>query len=164
MLNSIKAEVNRRSWNLHRQRGLLAVSGGRDSVALFYAFMELGYEFEVAHINYGLRGSESDGDEDFVKKICNNHHIICHVHRANPETSAPGESTQMWARRVRYDFFGGILSSRNLDYTAVAHHAGDPFRVGGAAPDDAGDLFGQGSDLRALRAAGIGVVDDRLGA
>ena len=125
MLNSIKAEVNRRAWNLHRQRVLLAVSGGRDSVALFYAFMELGYEFEVAHINYGLRGSESDGDEDFVKKICNNHHIICHVHRANLETSALGESTQMWARRVRYDFFGGILSRRNLDYTAVAHHAGD---------------------------------------
>jgi tRNA(Ile)-lysidine synthetase-like protein len=125
MLNSIIAEVNRRAWNLNRQRVLLALSGGRDSVALFYAFMELGYEFEVAHINYGLRGSESDGDEDFVKKICINHHIICHVHQANPETSAPGESTQMWARRVRYDFFGGILSSRNLDYTVVAHHAGD---------------------------------------
>jgi tRNA(Ile)-lysidine synthase len=125
MLNSIIAEVNRRAWNLNRQRVLLALSGGRDSVALFYAFMELGYEFEVAHINYGLRGSESDGDEAFVKKICNNHHIICHVHQANPETSAPGESTQMWARRVRYDFFGGILSRRNLDYTAVAHHAGD---------------------------------------
>ena len=143
MLNSIKAEVNRRSWNLHRQRGLLAVSGGRDSVALFYAFMELGYEFEVAHINYGLRGSESDGDEDFVKKICNNHQIICHVHRANPETSAPGESTQMWARRVRYDFFGGILSSRNLAYTAVAHHAATGSRAFLEVAERMADLAGR---------------------
>ena len=125
MLNSIKAEVNRQAWDLHRQRGLLALSGGRDSIALFWAFRELGYAFEVAHINYGLRGAESDSDEAFVRKICIEEGIEVHVLKAAEIPQNIGESTQMWARRIRYDFFEGILSSRNLDYTAVAHHAGD---------------------------------------
>lgn len=125
MLNSIKAEVNRQAWDMHRQRGLLALSGGRDSIALFWAFRELGYAFEVAHINYGLRGAESDSDEAFVRKICIEEGIEVHVLKAAEIPQNIGESTQMWARRIRYDFFEGILSSRNLDYTAVAHHAGD---------------------------------------
>lgn len=125
MLNSIKAEVNRRAWSLHRQRGLLAVSGGRDSVALFWAFRELGYSFEAAHINYGLRGVESDGDETFVRDLCASESVELHVLNASELEHLPGESNQMWARRVRYDFFERILTRRSLDYTAVAHHAGD---------------------------------------
>ena len=125
MLNSIKAEVNRQAWDLHRQRGLLALSGGRDSIALFWAFRELGYAFEVAHINYGLRGAESDSDEAFVRKICIEEGIEVHVLKAAEIPQNIGESTQMWARRIRYDFFEGIRTGRNLEYIAVAHHAGD---------------------------------------
>ncbi len=125
MLQSIKTEVIRRAWNIHRQRGLLALSGGRDSVALFWAFRTLGYAFEAAHINYGLRGAESDGDEAFVRKICDDEGIVIHVLKAAEIPQIKGESTQMWARRVRYDFFEGIRTRQNLDYTAVAHHAGD---------------------------------------
>ena len=50
---------------------LVAVSGGADSVALFFSLRKLGYQFEVAHCNFNLRGKESDQDEFFVKDLAN---------------------------------------------------------------------------------------------
>src|SRR5689334_16751647 len=54
---------------------LVGVSGGPDSVALLDFLM--GYrertgapgEIVVGHVNHGLRGEESDGDEAFVQEL-----------------------------------------------------------------------------------------------
>ena len=47
---------------------LLGVSGGVDSMVLASLFVENNYNFTIAHCNYGLRGKDSNLDEDFVKK------------------------------------------------------------------------------------------------
>ncbi|MBQ6910483.1 MAG: hypothetical protein IJQ29_10230, partial [Synergistaceae bacterium] len=54
--------------NLNNNKILIAVSGGGDSIALLW-LMRTFYPGEIiaAHVNHCLRGSESDGDEDFVK-------------------------------------------------------------------------------------------------
>jgi tRNA(Ile)-lysidine synthase len=44
---------------------LCLVSGGPDSTCLFQALNELGYRVSALHVNYGLRGDESDEDERF---------------------------------------------------------------------------------------------------
>ena len=49
---------------------LLAVSGGIDSMCMaeLFASLEESVPFAIAHCNFGLRGSESDGDEGFVRQ------------------------------------------------------------------------------------------------
>ena len=46
---------------------LLGVSGGIDSMVMLHLFQKTGFKFAVAHCNFGLRGEESDGDEEFTR-------------------------------------------------------------------------------------------------
>ena len=51
-------------------RYLIGVSGGRDSVALLYLLVNLGYKkLIVCHLNHQLRGRSSDADARFVQKL-----------------------------------------------------------------------------------------------
>ena len=54
---------------LKNDKLLLAISGGADSVALALLLKEGGYNFEMAHCNFNLRGKESDDDEYFVTNM-----------------------------------------------------------------------------------------------
>lgn len=49
---------------------LATCSGGPDSMLLLHALKSIGASFEVAHVNFKLRGDESDGDEGFVRQWC----------------------------------------------------------------------------------------------
>ena len=52
------------------QKILLAVSGGLDSMVMLHLFHRAGFQTGVAHVNFQLRGAESDGDEALVRDIC----------------------------------------------------------------------------------------------
>lgn len=106
---------------------LFACSGGLDSMALAHLLHAAGIKLELAHVNFGLRGSESDGDEDFVKNWGKERTIPVHVHRAKTKEWAvnKGISTQMAAREIRYQFFEEIRSQRNLHGIVLAHQEDD---------------------------------------
>ena len=57
------------------QRILLAVSGGIDSMVMTHLFLRIGTEIGIAHCNFNLRGSESDGDETFVENFASGHNL-----------------------------------------------------------------------------------------
>jgi tRNA(Ile)-lysidine synthase TilS/MesJ len=46
---------------------VLGVSGGVDSMSLLHALWELRVPVEARHVNYGLRGADSDADEAAVR-------------------------------------------------------------------------------------------------
>ncbi|MEY2704189.1 MAG: hypothetical protein RL407_251 [Bacteroidota bacterium] len=109
------------------QRYLLACSGGLDSMALAHLLLKAKIPFELAHVNFQLRGEESQGDEAFLRNWGAKHGIEVHVHTSDTKSYAreKGISIQMAAREIRYLFFEEIRSSRALSGIVLAHHQDD---------------------------------------
>ena len=110
-----------------RDKILLTVSGGIDSIVLFELLMKNDFVFAAAHCNFGLRGKESDGDEDFVKQLCKKNKIAFHSKKFNTAVYAEknGISTQMAARDLRYEWFEDLRKEIGFDLIATAHHQTD---------------------------------------
>ena len=109
------------------KRYLLACSGGLDSMALAHLLHAAGIQLELAHVNFGLRGTESDGDEEFVKNWAQDRSLPIHIQQANTVEWAEkkGISIQMAAREIRYQFFEEIRNQKNLEGIILAHHQDD---------------------------------------
>lgn len=106
---------------------LVALSGGADSVALLLHLKELGLEPAAAHCNFHLRGEESQRDELFVRQLCQKHRVHLHVAQFDTaaEAAATGESIEMCARRLRYEWFAKLCQEEGYAAVAVAHHMED---------------------------------------
>lgn len=104
---------------------LLAVSGGVDSMVLATLFNDFGYKFQVAHINYKLRGKDSDLDQKVVENFCKKNNIKFHLYTVSEKDNKPENSIQLWARDLRYLFFREIQRMEKLDYLVTAHHLND---------------------------------------
>lgn len=112
-----------------KDRVLVAVSGGVDSVVLCELMKRSGYDFVIAHCNFQLRGEESNQDEVFVKGLGGRYGAEVLVKKFDTESYATENkmSIQLAARNLRYEWFKSILSdsSYNLSYLTTAHHAND---------------------------------------
>ncbi|SEJ20083.1 tRNA(Ile)-lysidine synthase [Cyclobacterium xiamenense] len=108
-------------------RYLLAISGGADSVALAHLMHRAGFDFELLHCNFHLRGKESDGDAAFVQKLADRLGLVLHVRDFAPEPymQEQGLSLQMAARELRYQWFAQMHAARNTHGVLLAHHADD---------------------------------------
>jgi tRNA(Ile)-lysidine synthase len=109
-------------------RYLIAVSGGRDSVALLHWLISLGYErLIVCHLNHRLRGRSSDGDARFVKRVAANYKIDFEPGSANVRALAKIKkiSLETAAREARYAFFAETARRRRCRTIFLAHHADD---------------------------------------
>ncbi|WP_346983296.1 tRNA lysidine(34) synthetase TilS [Chryseobacterium sp. POE27] len=104
---------------------LLAVSGGVDSMVLAHCFNDLRLQFQVAHINYKLRGKDSDLDQKVVQDFCKKNNIKFHLYEVSGKDKKPENSIQLWARELRYHFFSQIQEKENLDFLVTAHHLND---------------------------------------
>ncbi|WP_308004042.1 tRNA lysidine(34) synthetase TilS, partial [uncultured Chryseobacterium sp.] len=104
---------------------LLAVSGGADSMVLAHCFNDLGIHFQIAHINYKLRGEDSDLDQKTVADFCERNHIKFHLYKVSEKDQKPEHSIQLWARKLRYEFFRNIQREENLEFLVTAHHLND---------------------------------------
>ncbi|RYY67458.1 MAG: tRNA lysidine(34) synthetase TilS [Chitinophagaceae bacterium] len=107
---------------------LLAVSGGVDSVVLCELCFQSGYSFSIAHCNFKLRGTESDGDEIFVKELAKKYQVEFHVIQFDTATYASDNKTsiQVAARELRYNWFSKLKSQSAFPmFLLTAHHADD---------------------------------------
>ena len=106
---------------------LLAVSGGVDSMVLFYLFKKTSLNFSVAHCNFLLRGKDSDNDELFVQSTCKKNKTNFFVKKFDTKKTATENtiSIQMAARELRYEWFYDLVDKNKFDYIVTAHHFND---------------------------------------
>ncbi len=103
---------------------IVGVSGGPDSTCLLRLLHEASTPVVAAHVNYGLRGAESDGDEAFVRELCAELGVRLEVLRVRAADRAR-VGVQAWAREVRMQFFSQIAAREHATQVALAHTQDD---------------------------------------
>lgn len=119
------AEILKLMPKYKKENFLLAVSGGADSMVLANLFLVLNLKFQIAHINYKLRGEDSKLDENVVRDFCEKNDIKFHLYTVSEADKKPENSIQLWARNLRYDFFEKIKNKENIGFIVTAHHLND---------------------------------------
>jgi tRNA(Ile)-lysidine synthetase-like protein len=114
-----------RAYSLENQRVAVGVSGGADSIGLFHVFSSLLKQKKISdlvvfHINFGLRGSESDLDEAFVRSICEEADVSFSAFHPNLEK---GSGVQERARLFRQSIQNKFIEKGFI--VALAHNADD---------------------------------------
>ena len=127
MLSKFESYIKDQFPYLLKEKSIVCCSGGVDSVVLFNLMLSVNKNFVVAHCNFKLRADDSDGDEEFVKKLCKQNSIEFYSKSFDTkkikETSK--SSIQMIARDLRYDFFDEVSSRLNIKHILTAHHLND---------------------------------------
>lgn len=114
-----------------RDRVLIAVSGGADSIALLRLLLEIQSEWqlhlEIAHMNHRLRGDDADRDAEFVRKLAWQYQLQSHLKNCdiNKIAESAGQSIEAVGRVERYRYFQKVARARQLHKIATAHHAND---------------------------------------
>ena len=127
MLPDSFTELMREFQVTHSDRLLVAVSGGLDSVVLLHLANSLPNPCGIVHMNFSLRGAESDDDEKFVHELSVVYHMPFYARTVKTTNYAEekGISTQMAARELRYEFFNEIMHEHQYSFLLLAHHLND---------------------------------------
>ncbi len=108
---------------------LLAVSGGMDSMCManLVRYSSLDMKASVAHVNFSLRGEESDSDESLVRAFADDWGVDLYVRRFDTLAYAAENSVsvEMAARDLRYRWFAELIDEHGFDYLLIAHNAND---------------------------------------
>jgi tRNA(Ile)-lysidine synthase len=101
---------------------LLAVSGGRDSMALLHLCHAARLKIFVAHLDHALR-PDSSLDANFVRQVCQNLNIPFVAERIEiaPIAKKRGWSLEEAARNVRYEFLHRHAKHHGCQTILTAH-------------------------------------------
>jgi tRNA(Ile)-lysidine synthase len=115
--------------NLFQQKDklLIAVSGGIDSVVLCELCKQASFDFAIAHCNFQLRGEDSNRDEKFVQQLAVKYGVPFYIKHFDTNTISKQEkkSIEETARDLRYTWFEELRIAHHLNYILTAHHADD---------------------------------------
>lgn len=127
LLQSFKNYIEENNLFTAKDKLLLAVSGGVDSVVLCELCRQAGYDFAIAHCNFQLRGEESERDERFVRELGKKYEVEVLVKKFETETYAAKEkiSIQEAARNLRYEWFFSLVVSRESGVRSQTPNSGD---------------------------------------
>jgi tRNA(Ile)-lysidine synthase len=109
-----------------RSTGVVAVSGGPDSVALLRALVqESTAALVVAHLNHQLRGAESDADEAFVRGLAPGLTLRCERLDVRRLAEGEGDNLESVGRRLRYAWLTSVAQETGAAWVATGHTADD---------------------------------------
>lgn len=106
---------------------IIGVSGGPDSICLLDILSNLApkynFKLHIAHVNYGLRGKDSNKDEGLVRKLAEKYNLEISV--LKPKKSSYKGNLENTLRNIRYEFFEQLRRELNFDLIAIAHNQDD---------------------------------------
>lgn len=114
-----------------RDKVIVGVSGGADSVCLLHVLLELQQEYElslfVVHINHGIRGKSAEEDEKYVVHLCEKYKLSYYIEHANVKELVKLEkiSEEEAGRNIRYRIFEKVYKEQKAHKIAVAHNEND---------------------------------------
>ncbi len=114
-----------------RQRLLVAISGGPDSVCMLHILVKLREKLDiglhVAHLNHQLRGAESEADAQYVFDLAHRLGIPVTVEQRDVKVYQAQQhiSLEEAAREVRYTFLAQVAKSIGANRVAVGHTTDD---------------------------------------
>ncbi len=114
-----------------KDKVLVAVSGGPDSVALLQVLLALRRKFDVrigmGHLDHGLRASAAARDAAFVSSLGKKMGLPTHVAVADIQGLHQKQkgSLEALGRKARYNFFKRMARKFGYNKIALGHHAGD---------------------------------------
>lgn len=131
MINKVIRFVKENKLIDKKDKLIIGVSGGADSVCLLLVLNELKTEYElsltVVTVNHHIRGEEALRDVLFVENMCNQLGVNCIKSDVDVITFAENEkmSEEEAARILRYQEFYRIKDQLEADKIAVAHNLND---------------------------------------
>ena len=84
--NKIKNHLLNKWQHLKTKQLFVACSGGVDSISILSYLSQLEFKVTALHVNYKLRGKDSDEDESFVKAFCEKQNIPFHCLKVDLKT------------------------------------------------------------------------------
>ena len=106
-------------------RCLVGFSGGADSTAMMLLLAEERdagrIQPEAVHVNHGLRGAESEGDEAFCRDLSKKLGIRLHTERAELN----GKRDENSCREERFRCFRKIMAETGIRSLVLAHNRDD---------------------------------------
>jgi len=126
LISEIRSFIHQHNLILPGEHVMAAVSGGVDSMVMLYCLLrlrdELSFRLSVLHVNHGVRGADSDADEDLVRQVCGDHHLPFIAERLEGLTSRSNEEE---LRNARYQAYDRSLQEHKADRLATAHQLND---------------------------------------
>jgi len=106
-----------------KEKYIIGVSGGVDSMSLLDILQKQGYQLFVCHINYHLR-HDSDIDQQLVETYCKRYNIPFFCKEVS-KSEYQGENFQMEARNIRYTFYRDVGLQQKINKVILGHHVDD---------------------------------------
>lgn len=127
LLDQFQTYIQQENLVQTEDRILLAISGGVDSMVMAHLCLQQGLAIGLAHCNFQLRGTASDGDEAFIRQWAQQLNLPFYSIRFDTEKLARAQkkSIQLLARELRYDWLESIRSAESYAKIATAHHLND---------------------------------------
>lgn len=131
VLEKVKNTIEKYRLLEPKDRVIIGLSGGADSVFLLMMMKELMQEYDLeiyaAHLNHQIRGMEAQKDAAFCVSLCDEFAIPCFVKAIDvPKFCKENNySIEEGARVLRYNMFFELKEQLMADKVAIAHNQDD---------------------------------------